>query len=130
MGGRRGPLIAGAGVAAVLILVALFVVLPKMGQVKDANDQLDQATSQEVTLNSQLAALKQAEQDAPKNRETIRKVEEAIPPTADQQGFILLLQNAAISSGVDLFAITPATDRKSTRLNSSHFVPSRMPSSA
>lgn len=106
MGGKRGPLIAGVAVAAVLVLAAVFLVLPKLGQVKDANDQLDQATSQEQTLSSQLAALKQAQQDAPSNRETIRRVQQAIPPTADQQGFVLLLQNAAIQSGVDLFTIT------------------------
>lgn len=106
MGGRRGPLLAGIAVAAVIVLMSLFLVLPKLGQVKDANDTLDQAVSQESTLASQLAALKQAQQDAPKNRETIRKVQEAIPPTADQQGFVLLLQNAAVSSGVDLFTIT------------------------
>ena len=108
MGGRRGPLIAGIAVAAVLVLVAVVLVLPKLGQVKDANDSLAKAQSEEATLNSQLAALKQAEQEAPKNNETIRKVQEAIPPTADQQGFILLLQNAAVDSGVDLFTITAA----------------------
>ena len=106
MGGRRRPLIAGVAVGVVVVLVLVLLVLPKLGQVKSANDSLDQAVSQQSTLNSQLAALKQAEQDAPKNRETIRKVQEAIPPTVDQQGFILLLQNAAIQSGVDLFTIT------------------------
>lgn len=109
MGGKRGPLIAGAAVALTVVLVAFFLVLPKMGQVKDANAALETAATQQSTLASQLAALKQAEADAPKNRETIRKVEQAIPPTADQQGFILLLQNAAIQSSVDLFTLTPST---------------------
>lgn len=109
MGGKRGPLIAGAGVGVLLVLVAFFLVLPKMGQVKDANAALEQAVTQQSTLASQLAALRQAEADAPKNSETIRKVEQAIPPTADQQGFILLLQNAAIQSSVDLFSLTPST---------------------
>ena len=109
MGGKRAPLIAGAAVALVAVLVALFLVLPKMGQVKDANAALELAVTQQSTLASQLAALQQAEADAPKNRETIRKVEQAIPPTVDQQGFILLLQNAAIQSSVDLFTLTPST---------------------
>ena len=108
MGGRRGPLIAGVAVAAVLVLVAFFLVLPKMGQVKDANAALDLAVTTRSTLESQLAALQQAEADAPKNNETIRKVDQAIPPTVDQQGFILLLQNAAIQSSVDLFTLTPS----------------------
>lgn len=109
MGGKRGPLIAGVAVAVLIVLVAFFLVLPKMGQVKDANAALEGAVTQQSTLGSQLAALQQAEADAPANRETIRKVEQAIPPTADQQGFILLLQNAAIQSSVDLFTLSPST---------------------
>jgi Tfp pilus assembly protein PilO len=106
---RRAPIIAGAVAVGVLILVMFFLVLPKMNQVSSANDQLAQAQSQTVTLQSQLAALRQAQQDAPRARETIRRVEQSIPPTADQQGLILLLQNAADQSSVDLFTITPGT---------------------
>jgi Tfp pilus assembly protein PilO len=94
-------------VLAVLLLMVFFLVLPKMNQVSSANDQLTQAKSQQATLQSQLAALQQAQQDAPEARETIRQVDQAIPPTMDQQGFILLLQNAADQAGVDLFTITP-----------------------
>jgi len=107
--GKRGPIIAGGATALILIVVALFLVLPKMGQVKDANNSLGQAQSQQGTLSSQLAALKQAQADAPKNREIIRKVQQAIPPTADQQGFLLLLQNAALQSSVDVVTVTPNT---------------------
>jgi Tfp pilus assembly protein PilO len=107
VGDRRAPLFAAVGVIAVLLLVVFFLVLPKMNQVSSANDQLEQAQSQEATLQSQLAALQQAQQDAPAARETIRRVDDAIPPTVDQQGFILLLQNAADQAGVDLFTITP-----------------------
>jgi Tfp pilus assembly protein PilO len=94
-------------VVVVLLLAVFFLVLPKMNEVSSANDQLDQAVSQEGTLRSQLAALQQAQQDAPQARETIRRVDQAIPPTVDQQGLILLLQNAADQAGVDLFTITP-----------------------
>jgi Tfp pilus assembly protein PilO len=107
VGDRRRTLIAIVGVVVVLALTIFFLVLPKMNQVSSANDQLAQAQSQEGTLRSQLAALQQAQQDAPQARETIRRVDQAIPPTVDQQGFILLLQNAADQAGVDLFTITP-----------------------
>ncbi len=107
MGDRRTPIFAAVGVIVVLLLTVFFLVLPKMNQVSSADDQLAQAKSQEATLQSQLAALQQAQQDAPAARETIRQVDQAIPPTIDQQGFILLLQNAADQSGVDLFTITP-----------------------
>ena len=107
MGGKRAPLFAGIGVAVVVVLVAFFLVLPKMGQVKDANAALAEAQSQQATLGAQLAALQAAQTDAPANRETIRKVQQAIPPTVDQQGFMLLMQNAALQSGVDVVTISP-----------------------
>ena len=107
MGGKRAPLFAGIGVAAVVVLVAFFLVLPKMGQVKDANAALAEAQSQQATLGAQLAALQAAQTDAPANRETIRKVQQAIPPTVDQQGFMLLMQNAAVESAVDVVTISP-----------------------
>jgi Tfp pilus assembly protein PilO len=107
VGGKRAPLFAGIGVAVVVVLVAFFLVLPKMGQVKDANAALADAQSQQATLGAQLAALQAAQTDAPANRETIRKVQQAIPPTVDQQGFMLLMQNAAVESGVDVVTISP-----------------------
>jgi Tfp pilus assembly protein PilO len=109
VGGRRGPVIVGAAVAVVVLLVAFFFVLPKLGQVKDANASLQDARAQQGTLGAQLAALKQSQADAPKNREIIRKVQQAIPPTVDQQGFMLLIQNAAVQSSIDLVTITPTT---------------------
>ena len=107
MGGKRGPLVAGIAAAAVVMIIAVFLVLPKLGQVKDANSALTQAQSQQGTLAAQLAALKQAQAEAPVNRETIRKVEQAIPPTVDQQGFMLLVQNVAVQSSIDVLTITP-----------------------
>src|SRR5439155_107433 len=37
------------------------------------------------------------------------KVHNRIPPTADEPGLILLLQNAAISAGIDLVSLSPGT---------------------
>ncbi len=107
MGGKRAPLFAGVGVAVAVVIVALFLVLPKMGQVKDAKASLTDAQGQQATLGAQLAALQQAQTEAPANRETIRKVQQAIPPTVDQQGFMLLLQNAAVQSSIDIVTISP-----------------------
>lgn len=109
MGGRRAPVFAGVAAAVLVLLVALFLVLPKMGQVSDANTTLTDLQGQQATLSAQLAALKQAQTEAPINRETIRKVQQAIPPTVDQQGFILLLQNAAVQSSIDVVTISPST---------------------
>jgi Tfp pilus assembly protein PilO len=109
VGGKRAPIFAGVAVAVVVVAVAFFLVLPKMGQVKDANAALAEAQSQQATLGAQLAALQQAQTEAPVNRETIRKVQQAIPPTVDQQGFILLVQNAAVQSSIDILTISPAS---------------------
>ena len=88
--------------------MTFFLVLPKAGQVKDADAALTEAQAQQATLGAQLAALQQAEAEAPINRETIRRVQQAIPPTIDQQGFILLVQNAAVQSSIDIVTITPS----------------------
>ncbi len=109
MGGKRAPIFAAAGVAVVVVLVLFFLVLPKMGQVNEANAALADAQGQQATLGAQLAALQQAETEAPVNRETIRKVQQAIPPTIDQQGFMLLVQNAAVQSSIDVVTISPST---------------------
>jgi len=109
VGGRRAPIFAGAAVVAVVLIVTFFLVLPKAGQVKDADAALTEAQAQQATLGAQLAALQQAEAEAPINRETIRRVQQAIPPTIDQQGFILLVQNAAVQSSIDIVTITPST---------------------
>jgi len=107
--GSRGPLIAGAGALALVLLVVFFLVLPKMGQVSDANDELAAAEGQQGTLESQLAALEQAEAAAPEARAIIRDVERQIPPTADEPGLLLLIKNASTDTGVTLATLTPGT---------------------
>ena len=50
VGGRRAPIFAGIGVAAAVLIVLFFLVLPKMGQVKDANATLTELQAQQATL--------------------------------------------------------------------------------
>jgi len=109
MDNRRAPLYAGLAVAGVAILMVLLLVLPKMGQVSQAQDQLDQAQSDQQTLESRKSALEDAKTAAPQARKTIAEVHNRIPPTADEPGLILLLQNAAISAGIDLVSLSPGT---------------------
>lgn len=107
--GKRAPLIVGAGSLAIVVLLVFFLVLPKMGQVSEANDTLAAAEAQQGTLESQLAALEQAEIAAPEARATIQDVERQIPPTADEPGMLLLIKNAAARSAVTLSTLTPGT---------------------
>lgn len=102
MTGRRTPVIAGIVMAVLVVLTFLFVVSPKRAQVSEAEATLEDTRVQAIALRSQLAALNQASIQAPANRRLIRQVEQQLPPTADPQGFILLLKNAADKAGVDL----------------------------
>ena len=108
MDNRRAPLFAGMAVAGVAILMVLLLVLPKMGQVSQAQQRLDQAQGEQQTLESRKSALEDAKGAAPQARKTIAEVHRRIPPTADEPGLILLLQNAAISAGIDLVSLSPA----------------------
>lgn len=109
MSGRRGPLIAGAIAVAVCLLAVVVFVLPKLGEVTSASDQLTQVQQQQQILQGRVAALEGAKQEQAQARETIRSVNQSIPATADPQGALRLLNNAAIGSAVVLSTITPGT---------------------
>lgn len=102
MTGRRAPVIAGIVMAVIAVLAFLFVVNPKRAEVSEAEGKLDEARTEEISLQSQKASLEQAKAEAPTNRKIIREVQQQLPPTADPQGLILLLENAAVKAGVDL----------------------------
>ncbi|MGH2680486.1 MAG: type 4a pilus biogenesis protein PilO [Actinomycetota bacterium] len=108
MRGRRGIVVAGAGAAILALLLVFFLVLPKMGQVTEAEEELADTRSELATLQAQLNALEQARDEAPENEATIREVDAQVPPTADLPGVILFLRNAAVVSGVQVLSLTPA----------------------
>jgi Tfp pilus assembly protein PilO len=109
MRGRQAPIIAGAGALVLALLLILFLVLPKMGQVSEAQQELEEARAEQQTLSSRLSALEEAREGAPENEAAIREVDRQVPPTADLPGLILLLRNAATSSGVQVLSLTPAS---------------------
>lgn len=108
MQGRRAVVVAGAGAAILALLLVVFLVLPKMGQVTDAEQELEDTRAQQVVLQGQLNALEQARDEAPENEAAIREVDGKVPPTADLPGMILFLRNAATLSGVQVLSLTPA----------------------
>jgi Tfp pilus assembly protein PilO len=107
--GRRAPLIAGLGVAAIAIVAIMFLVVPKMGEVGDVQLELEQAQDEEIRLEAQLRALQDAQAAAPETERQIELLEDQIPPTADLPALIRLLQSAADRAAVDFFAFTPAS---------------------
>ena len=106
---RRAPIIAGAIALVVAILAVFFLVLPKMRDVSETQDQLQQAEDQEITLEAQLRSLQDAQQEAPQTEQQIAAIDAAIPPTADLPELFRLLQSAADRSAVDFFSFTPGT---------------------
>ncbi len=106
---RRAPLIAGGAIALIAVLLVMILVLPKMGQVGEVQDDLTAAEDQELTLQNQLRALQEAQANAPETERQIAQIEEQIPPTADLPALFGLLQGAADRSAVDFFSFTPGT---------------------
>jgi len=106
--GRRGPVIAAAAGLALSVLLIVFLVLPKMAEVSEAQNRLTDAETEQQTLESRLRALEDARDSAPAAQATIAEVDRQIPPTADVPGVILLMDNAAVSSSLDLKVFTPA----------------------
>lgn len=108
MQGRRAVIVAGAGAVVLALLLVVFLVLPKMGQVTEAEQELADTVAEQETLQAQLNALEQARDEAPENEAAIREVDGKVPPTADLPGLILFLRNAATVSGVQVLSLTPA----------------------
>jgi Tfp pilus assembly protein PilO len=108
MRGRRAVVVAGVATAILAVLLIVFLVLPKMTQVSDAQQELEASFTERETLSSRLAALRQAREEAPQNQAAIRRVDQQVPPTADLPGLILLLRNAATGAGVQVLTLTPA----------------------
>ena len=107
MTSRRTPIFAAAGVAVLAILLVFFLVLPKMRAVGEAEDALDVARNEETSLQSQLGALRQAQQAAPETQRQLAAIEDQVPSIVDLPALILQLQAAADRAAVDFFSFTP-----------------------
>ena len=108
MDNSRAPIFAAAGAVAIAILLVLLLVVPKMGQVSTAQEDLATAQTQQQTLETEKSALEDTKAKAPENRQTIDDVHEKIPPTADEPGLLQLINLAALDSGLDLTTLSPS----------------------
>lgn len=104
---KRAPLIAGAIAVLVALLAVFLLVLPKMGDVSETEDQLEAAEDQEISLAAQLRALQDAQAAAPETQQEIAAIEAQVPSTADLPTLFRLLQSAADRAAVDFFSFTP-----------------------
>jgi len=104
---RRGPILAGVVSAVVAVLVLVLLVLPKMGQVSKARDDLVAAQQEQTSLEAQLRSLQEAKQNAPKVQRELERLDTEVPPTVDLPGVIRLVAQAADRAAVDFFSIAP-----------------------
>jgi len=105
---RRAPIIAGA-ILLVALLAVFLMVLPKMSEVGETEDQLQQAQDQEINLAAQLNALEDAQAAAPETELEIAAIDAQVPQTADLPRLFRELQGAADRAAVDFFSFTPGT---------------------
>jgi Tfp pilus assembly protein PilO len=104
---RRAPLIAGLIIFVLALAAVFFLVLPKISDIGEAEDRLEQVEQDEVALQTELSRLQEAAENAPQLRRELARFRRAVPPVADLPGLINLLQTAADTSGVDFFSIAP-----------------------
>jgi Tfp pilus assembly protein PilO len=104
---RRAPLIAGVVFIVLSILVVVFVLMPKITEIGEAEERLQEAEEQELVLETELSRLREAAEEAEDVRRELAEFRRSVPPVADLPGLINQLQTAADISGVDFFAISP-----------------------
>lgn len=104
---RRAPIIAAAIAVVVALLLIFLLVLPKMREVGETEEQLQTAKDQEIALAAELRALQQAQEQAPETEQQIAAIDAAIPPTADLPALFRLLDSASSRAAVDFFSFTP-----------------------
>ena len=105
---RRAPIIAGA-ILLVALLAVFLMVLPKMSEVGETEDQLQESQDQEINLAAQLNALEDAQAAAPETELEIAAIDAQVPQTADLPRLFRELQGAADRAAVDFFSFTPGT---------------------
>ena len=105
---QRAPIIAGA-ILLVALLAVFLMVLPKMSEVGETEDQLQHAQDQEINLAAQLNALEDAQAAAPETELEIAAIDAQVPQTADLPRLFRELQGAADRAAVDFFSFTPGT---------------------
>jgi Tfp pilus assembly protein PilO len=104
---RRAPLIVAAVFVVLAILAVMFLLMPKLGDVEEARERLQETQEQELVLETELARLREAAEEAEDVRRELADFRRAVPPVADLPGLINQLQTAADISGVEFFAISP-----------------------
>ena len=108
MNTRRQLVIAGVVAVVVTVLFFMFLLKPKMNDISKTRSDVQTAKSEQDTLNTQLAHLKDVKKNAPETMAKLAALSEYVPSTPDLPSFIQQVQDAATSSSIDLQSIAPS----------------------
>jgi len=100
--------IAGAAGLAIIVLFFLVLLKPKLNQISEVRDQVQQQQGQAQTLENRLRQLQQAQRDEVTIRNRLSIFDRLLPPTPDLPSLIRQLQTAATASGMNLVSIAPS----------------------
>jgi Tfp pilus assembly protein PilO len=106
---RRAPLFAAIGMFLLVLIVVFVAIMPKMREVQERRDELEQEQQNEQFLLAELNRLRAARAQLPEVRRRLAKFNQRVPATADLPGLIRLLQNASDASNLEFFSIAPGT---------------------
>jgi Tfp pilus assembly protein PilO len=107
---NKKPALIAALVGVVVVAVMLLgLITPKASQVRSKQKETEQAAQEQQALEARHAQLLAAQQDAPKDRKRLAKLETQIPPTADLPGLIKMLNHTADKAAVDFASIAPGS---------------------
>jgi Tfp pilus assembly protein PilO len=106
---QRAPLFAIVGAVVLAVLLVVFLVLPEMGKVSKAKEDLAASQAEEQTLTVQRNALEDTKANEAENKRIIEQAQNKIPPTADEAGLLQQINGAALDSGLDLSTVSPST---------------------
>jgi Tfp pilus assembly protein PilO len=104
---RRYAVAAVAGLVIVLLFF-VFVLKPKLSEITDVRDEVEQAQDESDSLRIRLAQLRQAQREQPQTLARLAVFDRLLPATPDLPALIRQLQNAASASGMDLVSIAPS----------------------
>ena len=102
-------------IAAPLLVCLIFYFVAIRGQQSDlgtVRDEIEAAENQTLTLQAQLAQLRDLQARAPQLEAQLQEIRQLVPTDDQVPNFIYLLQNAADQSGVTLTQIQPELPRQ------------------
>jgi Tfp pilus assembly protein PilO len=105
---RRTPLMVGAGGALLVLIVIGGLLLPKAGQVRSRQADLEKARQDQSALMVRVEVLRAAAKEGPANRRRLAKLGREVPETVELSSIIRILNSAADQSAVDFVSIAPS----------------------